>query len=194
MRRPPASLRASSSLTSTTEVAVQESVDNDSDLSPALASELTSVWPPEDKLAAGAMLVADEDRRSFRQLGEQSFSRYVAEMLCDEKARAVDIWSWLSMPEQLQKIAEMFIRECQSSPRLNPSSMPRLRNWVRGNRSLLDTRWWLLRETAKRIYALGTADYPGMRPEEQLRRRLIPCWAWCDAQHTASRVRVARHC
>ena len=159
------------------------------DLPPKLLSELTSVWPPEDKLAAGATLMADEGRRSFRQPGEQSFSRYVAEMLCGGEARTEDIWNWLSMPEQLQQIAVMFIRECQSSPRLNPSSMQRLRKWVRGNRSLLDTskatRWGLLRETAERIYALGTADYPDMPPEEQLRRRLTPCWAWCDAQHTA---------
>ena len=198
MRRPPAS-RASSSPTSTTEVAVQETVGNEPDLSPALVSELTSVWPPEDKLATGAVLMADEGRRSFRQLGEQSFSRYVAEMLCGDEARTMDLWNWLSVPEQLQQIAEMFVRECQSSPRLNPSSMHRLRKWVRGNRSLLDTsqatRWGLLRETAERIYALATADYPGMPPEEQLRRRLAPCWAWCGALSTQPirASRMARH-
>ena len=161
---------------------------DDSFLPSTLVSELKSVWPPESKMAAHATLMADKGRRSFRQLGEQSFSRYVAEMLCGGEAHKMDLWSWLSEDAQREQIAEMFIRECQSSPRLDASSLHRLRKWVGGNRSLLDTtkatRWALLREVATRIHALGTAGYPGVPPEEQLRRRLAPCWAWCDAQHS----------
>ena len=149
----------------------------------ALLNELASLSPTYELLAAGSALMAENKRRSFRQPGEQSYSRHVASMLFGDEARAVGLWEWLAEQSQLDQIAAMFDQQITLDSNMDQKSRARNRKWVRGARSLLEpemhTRWGLLKATATRLYERGYAHHPGVSAEEQLILQLIPCWAWC---------------
>ena len=153
----------------------------------ALLNELAAVSPTAEFLATGAALMAEPARRSFRQPGEQSYSRHIASMLFGDEARAVGLWEWLAQPDQLKQIAAMFDQICDDHSSMDQPSRKRMRGLVRGNRSLLvikDTRWRLLQEVARRLYEHGYAHHPGVSAEEQLALQLIPCWAWCGRRRS----------
>ena len=144
---------------------------------------LMPVETPAELSAAGQMLMAENNRGALRTLGQQSFSRFVAQSLCG--GDAAGLWEWLAQDDQLQAIEAMFMFELDGIPHLHGASRARLRKLIRGNRSLLDTskptRWWLLREVAARIHVQATAPHPDCSAAERHLRQLAACWAWCVA-------------
>jgi hypothetical protein len=163
-------------------------------ISLALLNALAAVSPTDEFLSAGQALMAENDRRSFRQLGEQSYSRHIASMLFSDEAQTVGLWEWLAKQDQLDQITAMFRQEITVDSHMNQASRERLRKWVRGNRSLLepgkDTRWGLVQAVARRLYEHGYAHHPGVSAEEQLVLQLTPCWAWCGRGCTPNRLRT----
>lgn len=144
----------------------------------AAAAALRSICPPEHLAACSVM--ADQKRRTLRWVGEQSFTRYLGQMLGGQDALTSRLWRYVGNDTVPRKLRQSLLTLAEHDPTLAHEKLQLVRRWALGMHPLLSpasAEWALLRTAARELHRLGAAEYDGS-DKEQHRRRLSSCWAW----------------